>query len=68
MYYKKMRKLSLWLISLRITNANWWGDFPKKVTEWLFDDSDIIPNEMKIIKIYYEVISNIEFSILNFVQ
>ena len=29
-YKKKSRKILLWLTSLKITKANWWGNFKKK--------------------------------------
>ena len=45
--YKKMRKILLWLTLLKITKANWWGNFPKKLAKWLFDNFGIVPNEKK---------------------
>ena len=57
---KKMRKILFWLTSLKITKASWWCIFFKKVTGWLFDDCGIVPNEKKIKKIYFEIISNIK--------
>ena len=44
---EKERKILLRLTSLKITKASWWQKFYKKVTEWLFDDCKIVPNEKK---------------------
>ena len=46
------RKILLWLTSLKITKARWWGKLFKKVTKWLFDDCSIVPNEKKNKKIF----------------
>ena len=56
--YKKKRKILLWLISLKITKANWWVKFFKKVTGWLFDDCGIVTMKRKIKRISLEVIFN----------
>ena len=32
---KKTRKILLWLTSLKIAKASWWGKFFKNVTGWL---------------------------------
>ena len=54
----KKTKILLWLTSLRSCKSKLMRQIFKKVTEWLFDDCSIAPNEKKIKKIFLDLFSN----------
>ena len=60
---EKTRKILLWLTSLKITKANWFGEFFKKLT-WIIAVSYL--KKRKIKKIFLEVIPNTKIFYIKF--